>query len=346
MKSNVKFVGLILFMLLALTILFPATAYSAEGETREVRGYADMGVEHPDLTVSNVTKIVDEKSVDERLDAYFVTGVPAVITTLNDAAMFYVYPLEKQDDTFAMVGDPLPVSGKAKIWVPAPIDPPGDVLEIIDVSELENYDVDMPSLLKGCNVTLTEPGYYYVLFCYEALAGSTELVIEVKGEGTEAPTTESNSDSNTNSTTTANATAKPATSKVYVNGTSISFDAYNINGNNYFKLRDMAKTVNGTEKQFEVVWDTKRKAINLISNKPYTAVGGEMAKGDGKAKNATINTSKIYQDGAEVSLTAYQINGNNYFKLRDLASAFNIGLSWDGKANAVKIETAKSYVAE
>ncbi len=141
-------------------------------------------------------------------------------------------------------------------------------------------------------------------------------------------------------------TANPTSSKVLVNGKAVTFEAYTINGNNYFKLRDIAQAVNKTEKNFEVKWDSKNNAINLISNTPYTPVGGELAKGDGKAKVANPTTSKIYKDGKEISLTAYTINGNNYFKLRDIAKAFNIGVFWDGKTNTITIDTSRDYIDE
>jgi len=44
-------------------------------------------------------------------------------------------------------------------------------------------------------------------------------------------------------------------STVLINGTAIYFEAHNIDGNNYFKLRDLAKAILGTGKQFEVTWD-------------------------------------------------------------------------------------------
>lgn len=138
--------------------------------------------------------------------------------------------------------------------------------------------------------------------------------------------------------------AKPTASKVLVNGKAVEFDAYTINNNNYFKLRDLAQAVNKTDKNFEVTWDGKNNAINLISNKPYTPAGGELVKGDGKAKAATLSTAKIFKDGKEISLTAYTINGNNYFKLRDIAKAFDIGVTWDGTTNTVGIDTSISYV--
>ena len=142
------------------------------------------------------------------------------------------------------------------------------------------------------------------------------------------------------------ATAAPTVSKVLVNGAATSFDAYNINGNNYFKLRDIANTVNTSKKQFEVSFDAAKNAINLKSDSAYTKVGGEMAKSDGKAKTATLSTSKIYKDGTELTLTAYNIGGNNYFKLRDVAQAFNIGVTFDSKTNTINIDTNADYVAQ
>lgn len=141
-------------------------------------------------------------------------------------------------------------------------------------------------------------------------------------------------------------TANPTTSKIIVNGKEVAFEAYNINGNNYFKLRDFAQAVNKTEKNFEVEWDGKNNAIILTSKTPYTPVGGELSKGDGKAKVAVPTTSKIYKDGKEIKLTSYNINGNNYFKLRDMAKAFDIGVFWDGATNTIVIDTSQGYVEE
>lgn len=138
-------------------------------------------------------------------------------------------------------------------------------------------------------------------------------------------------------------TAKPTVSKVIVNGKTVEFDAYNINGNNFFKLRDLAQAVNGTKKNFEVTWDGTKNAINLVSNKPYTVTGGELSKGDGKAKTANLTTSTIYKDGKVIDLLAYTINGNNYFKLRDVAQAFDIGVIWDGTTNTIIIDTNIGY---
>lgn len=136
-------------------------------------------------------------------------------------------------------------------------------------------------------------------------------------------------------------------SKVTVDGVVKPFSAYNINGNNYFKLRDIAYILSGTSKEFEVTWDSSKNAIDLLPNKPYTKIGGEMVSSkDGNTKTATISNSKLYLNGKEINLTAYTIGGNNYFKLRDLGSTLDFGVEWDGKNNTIAIESAMSYVTK
>jgi hypothetical protein len=140
--------------------------------------------------------------------------------------------------------------------------------------------------------------------------------------------------------------ALPTAAKILVDGKEVSFDAYTIDGNNYFKLRDIAKVIKGSEKQFDVVWEEANKTINLISGKAYTEIGGEMAPGDGKEKTSVPNTSIILKDGVQVYLEAYTIDGSNYFKLRDIAQSFNIGVTWNQESKTIVIDTSNSYVAE
>ena len=141
-------------------------------------------------------------------------------------------------------------------------------------------------------------------------------------------------------------TAYPTASTVLVNGGNVGFDAYNIADNNYFKLRDLAQTLRGTAKQFEVDWDRANNAIRLTSGIPYTDVGGEMeGKGVGN-KTPLPTSSKVFLDGEEVRFTAYNIEDNNYFKLRDVGEALNFGVDWDGARNTIVIDTGKGYTPE
>jgi len=137
---------------------------------------------------------------------------------------------------------------------------------------------------------------------------------------------------------------KPTSSTVYINGAATQFEAYNIGGNNYFKLRDLAFAVSGTEKQFEVGWDEPTRAITLTSSKPYTIIGGEMAPGNGREKTATQNTTiNILKDGSPVTITAYLIDGNNFVKLRDVMRLFDIHAGYDETTRNITVDTSIPY---
>lgn len=133
-------------------------------------------------------------------------------------------------------------------------------------------------------------------------------------------------------------TANPTSSTIYVDGQEIAFEAYNINGNNYFKLRDVAWALSGTDAQFNVTWDDEEQVINLISGEDY-GKNGSLSVGNGKVKSATLNSAPIMKDGSYVDMTAYNIEGNNFFKLRDLGVQFGFQIGWNGDANAVTIDT-------
>ncbi|MEG1577382.1 MAG: WG repeat-containing protein [Oscillospiraceae bacterium] len=141
----------------------------------------------------------------------------------------------------------------------------------------------------------------------------------------------------------ATATAKPSPTKLLVNGKSVAASAYLIGQNNYVKLRDLAYLVNGTGKNFEVKWDNGKKAINLKSNTQYTPVTGDMTPAAGGAQAASRSNSPIYVDGLGRSLTAYTINGNNYFKLRDVMRAFDIAVGYDSATSTATLDTNQSY---
>lgn len=112
-------------------------------------------------------------------------------------------------------------------------------------------------------------------------------------------------------------------------------------------MRDIASVLNGTEKSFSVGWDGQKNAINLESGKAYESEGGELTVSPNpKQEQGILSTSTIYLNGKTVALTAYTINGNNYFKLRDLGEALDFGVTWDGAANAIRIDDDQGYVAE
>lgn len=140
-------------------------------------------------------------------------------------------------------------------------------------------------------------------------------------------------------------TATPTSATVLVNGKNVGFQAYNIGGNNYFKLRDIAKAISGSDKQFEV--GVNGTNIILTSEKTYTPVGGELvSSGSTTSVSATLSIWKVYLDERVVNLTAYYIGGNNYFKLRDVAKAINFEVGYNTSLNTITINTTAEYTSD
>jgi len=114
-----------------------------------------------------------------------------------------------------------------------------------------------------------------------------------------------------------------------------------IEGYNYFKLRDIAYVLNQTKKRFAVGWDAQQNAISLTSGAEYIPQGTEMARGNGTAKMPSFTSSRVYLDGKEIKLTAYNIGGSNYFKLRDMGDSLGFVVRWDDAEKVIRIETGE-----
>ena len=64
------------------------------------------------------------------------------------------------------------------------------------------------------------------------------------------------------------------------------------------------------------------------------------------AITATLSSQPIYVNGQQVSMTAYQIGGSNYVKLRDIGQAVDFGVTYDAATNSVYIDPSAHYEAE
>jgi hypothetical protein len=139
-------------------------------------------------------------------------------------------------------------------------------------------------------------------------------------------------------------TATPTSDPVYINNTMVPFEAYTIDYLNHFKLRDLAKALSGTAKQFDVGWDSAKNAISITTGQAYTTVGGEFTNsGMTGVQSATPAPAKVYIDSKKANITAYTINSNNYFKLRDIGKELDFYVFYDWGLNCISIMTDLPY---
>ena len=137
-------------------------------------------------------------------------------------------------------------------------------------------------------------------------------------------------------------TANPSGDKLSVNGVEGSPTVYNINNNNYFKIRDVAALLSGTEKQFSVGYDGEKQSVTATTGQSYDKLATDLAGKASAAGEAKVSSDTIYVNGQKIEAEVYNINGNNYFKLRDLGKALNFYVGWTLE-QGVCIETNKPY---
>jgi hypothetical protein len=125
-----------------------------------------------------------------------------------------------------------------------------------------------------------------------------------------------------------------------VNGVRKNVEKYNIDGYNYFKLRDIAYLLNGTPAQFSVEWDAEANAARIVSGQPYAANGSELVIGADRSATAVRSPQTIVINGEVRSdLAAFNLAGNNFFKLRDLGEALGFQVDYDAATNTAVVTT-------
>ena len=126
---------------------------------------------------------------------------------------------------------------------------------------------------------------------------------------------------------------------IKLDGTAVSCPAYAIGGYNYFKLRDIAQLLKGTDAKFSVSAGSNW-VVSVVTGKDYVSVGGELSSASAASVPCAKSGWKLAVNGKAVACSIYVIGGNNYFKLRDLGLAIGFGVDYDKTSNSVLINTS------
>ena len=191
------------------------------------------------------------------------------------------------------------------------------------------YEMEIATFYKGA---VPEEGNYedirYTSFYFRVNNGTTKEIKDSLNQPVVLPE---------------NATAAPTNDKLEVNGTAADPTVYKINGSNYFKIRDVAALLNGTEKQFAVGYDGGKNAVTATTGQGYAKQAGDLAGApSGGSQSAEASNDAIYVNGGKITAEVYKIGGSNYFKLRDLGKALNFYVGWSAD-RGMYIETNKPY---
>lgn len=132
--------------------------------------------------------------------------------------------------------------------------------------------------------------------------------------------------------------------KMVCNGQEVSLQAYNIDGYNYLKLRDIAALMAGTGSKFSIqVTDTAlKREVSCTLGGTYLLAADDLKTGADQSKTCVASSWSFYVNGEYKSVYVYNIGGYNYFKLRDLGDALKFGVDYNAVTNTAII-TSSDY---
>ena len=125
-----------------------------------------------------------------------------------------------------------------------------------------------------------------------------------------------------------------------VDGAAFDVEKYNIDGRNYFMLRDLAYLLCGTGSQFSVGWDDKRQTVTVTTGAPYEPNGSELTVGADKSATAAPSRQTVVIDGlVRGDLSVYNIGGHNFFQLRELGEALGFDVDYDAATDTAVVRS-------
>lgn len=131
--------------------------------------------------------------------------------------------------------------------------------------------------------------------------------------------------------------AVPAQASVSVNGETSQLPAYNIAGNNYVRVRDVAVLLMDTESGFDVQWNEPQFRVELTSFTPYTPIGTENTPLPEGTRTVQSITEPTAADGGLHMIAAFNIDGCTFYKLRSLGDLCGFAVDWDEQSQTVMV---------
>lgn len=136
---------------------------------------------------------------------------------------------------------------------------------------------------------------------------------------------------------------KATNQKVKLDGKDVVIYGYNIDGYNYFKLRDLASVLKDSKAKFGVEY--KDALVTLTKGADYKVAETDQKEVKTMSKGMLTNDKVMVGDKA-LTATAYKVDDSNYYKLRDLGEALGFGVDFDKATNTVLLMSEKEVKEE
>lgn len=126
---------------------------------------------------------------------------------------------------------------------------------------------------------------------------------------------------------------------IKIDSLDVNVPAYVIEGENYFKIRDLAYALKDTKAKFKVDYDPEIGAVVVEPGEDYEPMDGDMEPIKNPKSVGVRSNDKLVINGEKAKIKAYKIEGFNYFRLRDLGDIIGFGVDYDFENNKVVISS-------
>ena len=133
--------------------------------------------------------------------------------------------------------------------------------------------------------------------------------------------------------------AKVSSQSIVLDGKDTGVKGYNIEDNNYFKLRDVAALLDGKDAEFNVSYDEDRCAVMINSKSDYKKSKDDLIPLKDSNSEIKLSNHNVFVNGVRHSFTVYTIDGYNYFKLRELGQTIGFNVDFDEENNNITIDS-------
>jgi len=137
----------------------------------------------------------------------------------------------------------------------------------------------------------------------------------------------------------ADAVVMASSQSLELDGKAVTCEKYNIDGNNFFKLRDLAQLLNGTGSQFDVGWDEEMGLVSISTRHAYLRPDGHELEQRGDLSATAIKSAQTVEIDGVVrdDLIAWNIGGSNFFMLRELGRAIGFTVDYTPATNTAVV---------
>ncbi len=137
----------------------------------------------------------------------------------------------------------------------------------------------------------------------------------------------------------ADAVGISAAADITAGGASYSLSAFRVLGDTYFKLRDIAIVLSGTDLAFDVSWNAEEKCITLLPGTDYSSEPATSELEPGLIRHMTATSPPLEVGDASYEPGAFMVGGSNYYTLDSLGELFGFSVTAD-EAGALLIVPA------